>query len=402
MPTLHATSALTPGAERILPSRTMATRRSGAPCGAQAAAPVTRAQSLPACPRKVRSTIQPDICCWSSTASASLTPSPVRAVGPSLRNAPFWSGSARVREPSSAGLPLFSSCLSVAPCTGWTVNCAVRPMTSAASRGSCRPGSSTKIRCCPDRYRLGSDTPSASTRWRSTSRARWVDSASASTTGESLVSRTIWVPPRRSRPRRADWVRAKKSEAAITPRATIARHMGARDMSSPRWAGRRSRRLRRARRRTVRRRYGLRCSIGTAGHAGDTHGRPGSLLRPRPPRPQGAHRQRGAGPRPRRQGPGSRGTGTARRRLGRERDAPRRRFAARRRSRTPARSLSRPCPPRTGGTPAPTWPTPAGGRSGPRAARRPRRRPGAWGVRGAAARLLPPVKSSYGISSWAR
>ena len=89
------------------------------------------------------------------------------------------------------------------PSTGWKVSCAVRPMTSAASRGSCTPGSSTMIRRSPERVSVGSETPSASTRRRSTSTARSVDSVSGLDGGESWVSRTIWVPPRRSRPRRA-------------------------------------------------------------------------------------------------------------------------------------------------------------------------------------------------------
>ena len=51
------------------------------------------------------------------------------------------------------------------PMTGWKANCAVRPMVSAASRGSCTPGSSTMIRRSPDRASVGSETPSASTRF---------------------------------------------------------------------------------------------------------------------------------------------------------------------------------------------------------------------------------------------
>ena len=41
------------------------------------------------------------------------------------------------------------------PSTGWKVSCAVRPITSAASRGSCTPGSSTMIRRSPERVRVG-------------------------------------------------------------------------------------------------------------------------------------------------------------------------------------------------------------------------------------------------------
>ena len=37
------------------------------------------------------------------------------------------------------------------PSTGWNVSWAVRPMTSAASRGSCSPGSSTMMRRSPER-----------------------------------------------------------------------------------------------------------------------------------------------------------------------------------------------------------------------------------------------------------
>ena len=115
------------------------------------------------------------------------------------------------------------------PSTGWKVSCAVRPITLAASRGSCRPGSSTMIRRSPDRVRVGSATPSASTRRRSTSTARSVDSPSAFTVGESCVSRTIWVPPRRSSPSRAGVVTATYSEPATIARAIRARTSGARD-----------------------------------------------------------------------------------------------------------------------------------------------------------------------------
>ena len=66
------------------------------------------------------------------------------------------------------------------PSTGWKVSWAVWPMASAAAAASCTPGSSTMIRFSPERASVGSETPSASTRRRSTSSARSVASASAS------------------------------------------------------------------------------------------------------------------------------------------------------------------------------------------------------------------------------
>ncbi len=94
------------------------------------------------------------------------------------------------------------------PSTGWKVSWAVWPMASAASAAFWTPGSSTMIRLAPERASVGSATPSASTRRRSTSSARSVASASASVVGLSWVSRTICVPPRRSRPRRGSCVTA--------------------------------------------------------------------------------------------------------------------------------------------------------------------------------------------------
>ena len=191
-------------------------------------------------------TYQPPPLWLSIAACAPSTLSPVRAAGPRRTGRP--SSSSTTRPPSGSGSALGEgdgdaegSGVGVAsgtPSTGWNVSWAVRPMTSAASRGSCTPGSSTMIRRSPERARLGSETPRASTRRRSTSRARSVDSRSAFTVGESWVSRTIWVPPRRSRPRRAGVVTAKNSDAARTPRAIRARMSGAcdtRDLPG-RWA----------------------------------------------------------------------------------------------------------------------------------------------------------------------
>ena len=188
-------------------------------------------------PLKSMVTYQPPSPCGSSSACAPSTPSPVSAGGPSRRSWPVSSGS--TSSPSAAArasatatatpTPTGSGSASATPSTGWKLSCAVRPITSAASRGSCRPGSSTMIRRSPERVRVGSATPSASTRRRSTSTARSVDSLPALTVGESWVSRTIWVPPRRSSPRRAGVVTVTYSEPATIARAIRARTSGARD-----------------------------------------------------------------------------------------------------------------------------------------------------------------------------
>lgn len=142
------------------------------------------------------------------------------AAGPSLSGWPFSSRTA-VPSPCSA-----------APSTGWNASCAVRPMTSAACLGSSTPGSSTMIRFSPERTRVGSTTPSASARWRSTLIARSVAAASASTVGESFVSKTSWVPPRRSRPRRGAALKVTTKEIAMTAHAATARQNGARNMKA--------------------------------------------------------------------------------------------------------------------------------------------------------------------------
>ena len=83
--------------------------------------------------------------------------------------------------------------------------------------GFCTPGSSTMIRLSPERASIGSATPSASTLRRSTSRVRSVAAASAVTVGESWVSRTIWVPPRRSSPSAGRWSRTGRRKRRGRP-----------------------------------------------------------------------------------------------------------------------------------------------------------------------------------------
>ncbi len=56
------------------------------------------------------------------------------------------------------------------------------------------------MRRSPDTWSVGSATPKASTRRRSTSRVRSVTSSVTWTSAVSWASRTIWVPPRRSSP----------------------------------------------------------------------------------------------------------------------------------------------------------------------------------------------------------
>lgn len=174
-------------------------------------------------------TNQPPAAWGSIWASAPSTPSPVSPAGP--RRSGWPPSSASISFPRGlAWLPVAGSGEGMAPgefgggdalgveagepvraCagagggvsgmprTGWKVSCAVRPRTAAACFGSCTPGSSTMTRRAPDCAMAGSATPSVSTRRRSTSRVRSVDSRSAFMVGESRVSSTIWVPPRRSR-----------------------------------------------------------------------------------------------------------------------------------------------------------------------------------------------------------
>ncbi len=203
-------------------SSTMATRRRGSPAGWQAASPVTFAQRSPPASSKSTVTCQPAPLCWSKRASAPLTSSPVRVGVSSRRRRPSSSG--RTRSPFSPSAASASAPVpSAVPSTGWTVSCAVRPSTSAACWGSWTPGSSTTTRLSPERTMVGSATPSASIRPRSTSTVRSVASRSASVVLVDLVSSTIWVPPRRSSPRRTGMVRAMVTAAAITRRATSAR-----------------------------------------------------------------------------------------------------------------------------------------------------------------------------------
>ncbi len=226
-PTSQATSSFTWGETITLESSTMATRRLGSPAGLQAARPVSSAHSARPLSRKSTVTNQP-LPCWASMpASAPLTPSPVRAAGPMCSGPPRSSG--RICSPLPGSVPAAGS---GTPRTGWKVSCAVLPMTSAALVGSCTPGSSTMMRRSPERASGASATPRPSARRRSTSRVRSVAAASALTVGESLVSSTSWVPPRRSRPRRGDMVRAMNSEVAMTASAATARTTGARDMGA--------------------------------------------------------------------------------------------------------------------------------------------------------------------------
>ena len=156
------------------------------------------------------------------SASASLTPFPSSTAGPTRTGCPSSSGTSVV--PVGGGVPGCDG-----PCTTWKLSCAVRPITSVASRGSCSPGSSMRILRSPTRARVGSVTPSASMRPRSTSRARFVDSRSAFTRALSLVSRTIWVPPLRSRPNRGEMDRAASSARPITAKEAAVRQKGARE-----------------------------------------------------------------------------------------------------------------------------------------------------------------------------
>ena len=208
MPMSQETPGSTWGEEMTSSSSTIAIRRIGSPGGEHAASPVSSAHPCSPSPTKSTVTNHPVAVCGSMAASAPATPSPVRAAGPSRSGWPDSSGSTSSAPGAGVSVPgdgeAVGACAT--PRTGWNVSCAVRPMTSAASRGSSTPGSSTKMRCSPERASAGSATPRASTRRRSTSRARSVDSASACTVGESRVSRTICVPPRRSRPSRGDAV----------------------------------------------------------------------------------------------------------------------------------------------------------------------------------------------------
>src|SRR5690606_32228879 len=75
------------------------------------------------------------------------------------------------------------------------------------------------IRFSPERTMDGSATPSASTRPRRTSSARSVAAASAFVVSVERVSSTIWVPPRRSSPRRTGTVTATNTARATTANA---------------------------------------------------------------------------------------------------------------------------------------------------------------------------------------
>ena len=110
---------------------------------------------------------------------------------------------------------------------------AVLPMTSTASSGSVTPGSSTITRRSPERCRDGSDTPSWSTRRRRTSRVRSTVSPSTFTVSVSSASRTIWVPPRRSRPRRAGRVAMRTAAPTTAARTTAARQRGCCTIGTP-------------------------------------------------------------------------------------------------------------------------------------------------------------------------
>src|SRR5699024_1551210 len=110
------------------------------------------------------------------------------------------------------------------PRTGWKDSCAVWPTISAASAGSCTPGSSTMIRFSPERDMFASATPRRSMRWRSTSRTLSVLSESATVPSvPSWVSRTIWVPPLRSSPRRGGMNHAAPNATRTTSREMRAR-----------------------------------------------------------------------------------------------------------------------------------------------------------------------------------
>ena len=234
MPTWHCTLGSTCGEEITLSSSTIATRRPGSPGGLQAASPVSLTQDFSPLPLKSTLTCHSAPICWSRAAVASLTPSPVSPAGPSRSFCP--DSSAMIRSPF-AGLAFLSPAATTF-LTGWKVSCAVRPMTSAACRGSCTPGSSTMMRLSPVRLSVGSDTPSASTRLRSTSSARSVASDVALVFGPSRVSSTICVPPRRSRPRLAGFAQAKyadepRMKSASSARTRVARDTGVASVDGP-------------------------------------------------------------------------------------------------------------------------------------------------------------------------
>ncbi len=214
-------------------SRTIATSRFGVLTGWQAALPVMSAQILPPSSLNFIWTNQPCAICWESIRpSAPLTFSPVMA-GLARRSTPAPFSAGRYSSPA-AGLAGFASTWSS---TSWKVSWAVLPITFAASRGSCTPGSSTMIRFSPWRVTLGSLTPRASIRRRSTSSALSVVSLSAFTVGESFASSTIWVPPRRSRPSSGFAVSTTYVDAARTRNANSARTRDDRfTTASGRWA----------------------------------------------------------------------------------------------------------------------------------------------------------------------
>ncbi len=176
-------------------------------------------------PSKSTLTSQPmPFCGW--TASAPLISLPVRAAGPSSRFSPD-SALGRTRLPFFVGS---ASAEAAWPITGCTVSCAVRPMTSLAWSGSCTSGSSTRMRSSPTRASVGSAMPRPSTRPRRISIARSTLAAVGSTSPVFLACSMIWVPPRRSSPRRGSWFSARATQPASRPRTSTRRTKAPRDM----------------------------------------------------------------------------------------------------------------------------------------------------------------------------
>ena len=218
LPAPEHSSGCTAGEEIALRSRRMAIR--WLPSGVVQAR-LTRSRHCGAPERlKVTDTTQDPTPPSGSSARASWTPLPSRTRGPIRMGKPS-SSSTCVAPPDlrESGCP--------GPCTTWNPSCAVRPITRAASLGSCTPGSSMMMRRSPARARVGSATPRASTRPRRTSSARSVDPRSAVTRSLSCVSRTIWVPPSRSRPSRGDREKAASRASPSTTNDATARRSGA-------------------------------------------------------------------------------------------------------------------------------------------------------------------------------
>ncbi len=213
----------TSGEEMTSSSRTMAIRP-GSP-SSHAALPLSLPNASEPLPSKSTETSQPTLC-WGCTASAPLISLPDRAAGPSSRVSP-------VSLEETTRLSFFDGLASgeaAWPITGCTVSCAVRPMTSLAWAGSCTSGSSTRMRSSPIRASVGSETPMASTRPRRISIARSTDSALALTSPVSLAWSMIWVPPRRSRPRRGSLFSARATQPTSRPRTSRRRTRAPRDM----------------------------------------------------------------------------------------------------------------------------------------------------------------------------